>query len=66
MKIRILKNLGGDFKKGTEIETPDTKGVPHDIFWQRRLRDSERDQCCEIVTDKPSKKQTSEITPANG
>ena len=33
----------------------DADGIPLDSFWRKRLRDSEIDNCCEILTAKPSK-----------
>lgn len=38
-----------------DIETDD-RGVPLELMWRRRIRDSMRDKCCEIVTGSKTKK----------
>ncbi len=49
VKIRVLKLLPG-FAIGDEVEVDsDQEGTLFDDFWRRRLKDAERDDCCEIV-----------------
>lgn len=52
MKLKLNANLRGN-KSGDVIDVDDVNGVPTEIFWRRRLRDSAIDNCCEVVTDKP-------------
>ena len=42
MKIIINKNFG-NFKIGQKICIPDRGGIPNDLFWQKRLKDSQID-----------------------
>lgn len=53
MKIKINQNLAtpsGKFLKDSVIEIEDIDGVPLDRFWRARLKDSEIDNCIEIIT----------------
>ncbi len=54
MKIQVLNvpNHAGQ----TEIKT-DSKGVPLDRFWRRRLRDSAIDSCLKVVSKKKRKEK---------
>jgi len=55
MKIKINQNLAtpsGKFLKDSVIEIEDIDGVPLDRFWRARLKDSEIDNCIEIITPK--------------
>lgn len=51
-KIKINHGIAG-YNSGEIVEV-DVKedGSPMSRFWRRRLRDSEHDQCCEIVQSK--------------
>lgn len=48
----ILKHKTGEI---ITIET-DKHGVAIDIFWQRRLKDAKRDNCCKMITKLKAKK----------
>lgn len=54
MKIIINKSFG-IYNVGQTICMPDEKGIPTDIFWRRRLKDSEIDKCCSVVIEEKSK-----------
>lgn len=46
--VRVLRVAG--FEPGQEVPVEvDARGNPLDVFWRRRIRDAERDQCCEVV-----------------
>jgi len=61
-QIKLKLNVKiGEHKKG-EVLTLDAHrdGLPMDSFWRARLKDSELDNCCEIVKAKkkaPPKKK---------
>lgn len=55
IKIKINKSFGG-YKIGDIVNVEDDgKGSPTSAYWRRRLKDSELDDCCEIL--KPEKKK---------
>ncbi len=48
--ITIKVHRVSGFAPGEEVPvTVDPEGIPLDRFWRRRLRDSKRDKCCEVV-----------------
>ena len=48
--ITVKVHRVSGFEAGQEILIEvDSEGIPLDRFWRRRLRDSKRDQCCEVV-----------------
>ena len=53
MKIKVEKDLKhpilGLIQAGSEIEITDNEGVPTEIFWRNRLRDSAIDNVISIV-----------------
>ena len=52
MQIKLNQNLRtpqGQLLKDTIIEINDENGVPTDLFWRNRLKDSAIDNCIEIV-----------------
>ena len=53
MKIKVEKDLKhpilGLIQAGSEIEITDNEGVPIEIFWRNRLRDSAIDNVISIV-----------------
>ena len=52
MQIKLNQNLRtpqGQLSKDTIIEINDENGVPTDLFWRNRLKDSAIDNCIEIV-----------------
>lgn len=51
MKIKVNTGVFAGYSEGQIVDVPDTNGVPNERFWRRRLRDSEIDGCCEIVTE---------------
>lgn len=56
MKIK-LNRIMGTLRKGLIVNVEsDKNGNPIDVFWRRRLKDAEIDNCCEIV--KPIRKST--------
>ena len=48
MKIQINKQLG-ELSPGQVINLEAANGVPLSVYWRRRLKDAEHDQCCQIV-----------------
>lgn len=56
MKLKLNTDLGGH-KAGQTITVIDRDGVPIDIFWRNRLKDSERDNCVTMVKSKTTKKE---------
>jgi len=48
MQIEILKDFAG-YKKGQKVTIESTKGIPVDIFWRRRLKDAEFDDCVKVI-----------------
>lgn len=61
LKIKVLKEFDGH-KAGEEVSVPcDQHSIPLARSWRRRLKDAERDKCCEVVVPKTrgkSKKST--------
>ena len=52
MQIKLNQNLRtpqGQLLKDAIIEINDENGVPTDLFWRNRLKDSAIDNCIEIV-----------------
>ena len=52
MQIKLNQNLRtpqGQLLKDTIIEINDENGVPTDLFWRNRLKDSAIDNCIEVV-----------------
>jgi len=54
MKIKINKNFDR-YKTGQTVCIPDNNGLPLDLFWRRRLKDSEIDECCSIILEEKEK-----------
>jgi hypothetical protein len=55
MKIKLNTDLNG-FKMGRVINVDtDASGTVVDKFWRARLKDSEIDNCVEVVIEKKSK-----------
>ena len=53
MKLKInqdIKTPNGKVFKDSIIEVDDIDGVPSEIFWRNRIRDSAIDNCVEIVS----------------
>lgn len=64
MTMKIKCNSVAGYKAGEIVEVAESNGIPKSLFWRRRLRDAERDECCEIVkSEKPNKKATAKATP---
>lgn len=51
MKIKLNMDIAGH-KKSRIIEVLDRDGVPVDEFWRKRLKDSDIDNCIELVSEK--------------
>jgi len=52
IKIKLNRDIGGH-KADQIVSVPaDQKGAPLDRWWRARLKDSELDNCCEIVKNK--------------
>jgi len=52
MQIKLNQNLRtpqGQLLKDTIIEINDEDGVPTDLFWRNRLKDSAIDNCIEVI-----------------
>ena len=52
MQIKLNQNLRtpqGQLLKDTIIEINDENGVPTDLFWRNRLKDSAIDNCIEVI-----------------
>ena len=52
MQIKLNQNLKtpqGQLLKDTIIEINDENGVPTDLFWRNRLKDSAIDNCIEVI-----------------
>jgi hypothetical protein len=52
MQIKLNQNLKtpqGQLLQGTIIQINDENGVPTDLFWRNRLKDSAIDNCIEVV-----------------
>ena len=52
MQIKLNQNLKtpqGQLLQGAIIEINDEDGVPTDLFWRNRLKDSNIDNCIEVV-----------------
>ncbi len=55
IRIKVKKQMAHHFI-GKIIHLPaDKNGVPLDLFWRRRLKDAETDNCCEVIKSAPSK-----------
>lgn len=57
MKIKLNMDISG-FKKGEELELLTHNGVPIDAYWRKRLKDSEIDNCIEIIPQKSSSSES--------
>lgn len=56
MKVRINKPVFGH-KVGQIIDiNTNENGIPTAIYWRRRLKDAEIDNCIEVIEEKPQKK----------
>jgi len=55
-RIKINKNLRGFAPGQTTMIEVDDNGVPIDPFWRKRLKDSNFDNCIEIVNDEQKEK----------
>jgi hypothetical protein len=59
MRIKILKKLSylkKEYEIGKIIEVKDDgSGMPIDSFWRNRIKDSEIDNCVEVLRIKPKK-----------
>jgi len=55
MKIKLNVSLKGYAKDSIIDIDADTKGNPIDLYWARRLEDSQIDNCIEVITDKKTK-----------
>ena len=55
MKLKILKKLSylkRDYKENEIVEVKSDKhGTPLDSFWRNRIKDSEIDNCVEIIKE---------------
>lgn len=52
MQIKLNQNLRtpqGQLVKDTIIDINDEDGVPTDLFWRNRLKDSAIDNCIQVV-----------------
>ena len=63
MDIKVLRDMPGEMprtshKAGDVVTVKTHQGVPTSRFWRDRLKDSEIDQCCEIVKPKKSTSKT--------
>lgn len=54
MKIKLNRDMDGK-KKGDVIVVPSRDGVMTELFWRRRLKDSETDNCITIMDVKKTK-----------
>lgn len=51
IRIRVLHPGLPGHSVGDVVEVAvDSEGTPLEQFWRRRLKDAERDDCCEVVT----------------
>lgn len=64
MKIKVLAIKLSGYDNGTIVDVPDVNGIPTDLFWRNRLRDSAIDQCCEVV-DEITEEKPKAITLSN-
>jgi hypothetical protein len=62
VQVKIKKSFA-NFTEGEVVEVLGVDGVPLDVFWQRRLRDSAIDGCCELV---PAAKKTKASKSSSG
>ncbi len=55
IKIEIKKRMA-NHSVGDIVHLPaDENGVPLDLFWRRRFKDAETDDCCEVIKSAPNK-----------
>jgi len=51
MKIKVNVDLGA-YKKGTVVNVAvDSNNIPLDRYWRSRLKDSEKDNCIEVIQE---------------
>jgi len=51
MKIKLNTNLG-EFKKGLVLNIKvDKDNIPIDKYWRARLKDSQKDNCIEVLQE---------------
>lgn len=50
-KLKLNAPLRGNPAGTTVNIRTDKKGVPHDPYWRRRLKDAEKDNCVQIVKE---------------
>ena len=58
--VKVLKDIGA-FKKGLIVKVNDNDRV-WGHYWRRRLKDAERDGCCEKVVAKATSKSINKGT----
>lgn len=51
MKLKLNRNLAL-YKAGDIVEVESVGGVPVNGYWRRRLKDSQFDNCVEIIEEK--------------
>jgi len=54
MRIKINRDIG-PMNMGTVVNVKGSDGVPHELYWRRRLQDAEIDNCCEVMTESKPK-----------
>lgn len=61
MWIKVNQDLllldGKKIKKDTELKIQDNQGIPVNIFWRNRLKDSISDNCISVISGE-NKKET--------
>jgi len=55
-RIKINKSLRGFAPGQTTMIEVNEEGIPVDIFWRKRLKDSKFDKCIEFVDGEPKEK----------
>ncbi len=46
----LIHRVAGHAPESEVVVATDSEGTPLDLFWRRRLRDAERDNCCEVLS----------------
>jgi len=62
MKLKLNSNLKSH-KKDDIISIDDKEGIPTDIYWRNRLKDSEIDNCVEIINENKKEIVEKKIEP---
>lgn len=54
MRVKINKTFGG-YEVGQVVPIKTKGGIPAELYWRNRLKDSKTDNCITVIDEKKSK-----------